>query len=78
VFGPFLFDLGLTDEELAQLTLVYDKGNNSKTNQPLADELGLDVVGSFSPSKHPELLDIELQRFKELKGMAGTLAPNHH
>jgi len=69
-----LCDLGLTDEELAQLTLVYDKGNNSKTNQPLADELGLDVVGSLSPSKHPELLDIELQRFKELKEMAGTLA----
>src|SRR5665213_3070671 len=69
-----LCDLRLTDEELAQLTLVYDKGNNSKTNQPLADELGLDVVGSLSPSKHPELLDIELQRFKELKEMAGTLA----
>jgi transposase len=69
-----LTDLGLTDEQLSQLTLVYDKGNNSKTNQPLADELGLGVVGSLSPSKHPELLEVELERFHELEGMGGTLA----
>ena len=52
-----LTELGLTEDELSELTLVYDKGNNSKTNQPLADELGLGVVGSLSPSQHPELLD---------------------
>jgi transposase len=69
-----LADLGLTDEELSQLTLVYDKGNNSKTNQPLADELHLDVVGSLPPSRHPELLQVELERFHELEGMPGTLA----
>jgi transposase len=69
-----LVDLGLSGAEISQLTLVYDKGNNSKTNQPLVDELGLGVVGSLSPAHHPELLDIPLERFSELEGMPGTLA----
>lgn len=69
-----LLDLGLSDAELSELTLVYDKGNNSKDNQPLADELGLGIVGSLSPSHHPELLDIPLDQFHELEGIPGTLA----
>jgi transposase len=69
-----LEDLGLTEQELSELTLVYDKGNNSKTNQPLADELSLGVVGSLSPSQHPELLDVDRNEFHELEGMPGTLA----
>jgi transposase len=69
-----LQELGLTEEELSELTLVYDKGNNSKTNQPLADELGLGVVGSLSPCQHPELLDVDRARFSELEQLPGTLA----
>lgn len=69
-----LVDLGLSDEEIAQLTLVYDKGNNSKENQPLVDELSLGVVGSLSPAHHPELLDVSLEQFRELEDMPGTLA----
>jgi transposase len=69
-----LVQLGLTEDELSQLTLVYDKGNNSKANQPLADELSLGVVGSLSPSQHPDLLDIPLEHFSEIEGMPGTLA----
>jgi transposase len=69
-----LSELGLTEDELSELTLVYDKGNNSKTNQPLADELGLGVVGSLSPSRHPELLDIGREQFSELEELPGTLA----
>jgi transposase len=69
-----LAELGLSDDALSQLTLVYDKGNNSKTNQPLVDELGLGVVGSLSPSQHPELLAIERDQFHQLEGMPGTLA----
>src|SRR5206468_11019821 len=69
-----LQELGLTEDELSQLTLVYDKGNNSKANQPLADELGVGVVGSLSPSQHPELLDIDRDQFHELEGTPGTLA----
>jgi transposase len=73
-----LAQLGLTAQELSQLTLVYDKGNNSKANQPLADELLLGVVGSLSPSHHPDLLDIPLKRFSEIEGMPGTLAHRTH
>jgi transposase len=69
-----LQELGLSDDQIAELTLVYDKGNNSKTNQPLVDELPLGVVGSLSPSRHPELLDVGLDQFSALENMPGTLA----
>jgi transposase len=69
-----LAELGLTEDELSELTLVYDKGNNSKTNQTLVDELSLSVVGSLSPAQHPELLDVGREQFSELEQMPGTLA----
>jgi len=64
--------LGLADDELAQLTLVYDKGNNSQTNQALADELGLAIVGSLTPSHHPELLAVPNESFSALENVPGT------
>jgi transposase len=64
--------LGLTDDELSQLTLIYDKGNNSKANQALADELGLGIVGSLSPAHHPDLLAIERKHFTTLENVPGT------
>lgn len=64
--------LGLSEGELSRLTLIYDKGNNSKSNQPLADELGLGIVGSLSPAQHPELVAIERERFSALENVAGT------
>lgn len=73
-----LADLGLTAAELSELTLVYDKGNNSKENQPLADQLGLGVVGSLSPYHHPELLDAGREQFSAIEEMPGTLAYRTH
>jgi transposase len=64
--------LGLTDDELSQLTLIYDKGNNSKANQALADELGLGIVGSLSPAHHPDLLAIDRKLFTTLESVPGT------
>jgi transposase len=69
-----LTELGLTEDEQSELTLVYDKGNNSKANQPLADELSLGVVGSLSPSQHSELLAVDRDQFHELEELPGTLA----
>jgi transposase len=66
--------LGLTDEQLAELTLVYDKGNNSKANQAAADELALAVVGSLTPAHHRELLAVPAGRFRALEGIEGTRA----
>ena len=64
--------LGLSDNDLAQLTLIFDKGNNSQTNQALADELGLGIVGSLTPSHHPELLAVASDRFTALTNVPGT------
>jgi transposase len=69
-----LVDLGLSEEQISQLTLVYDKGNNSKQNQPIVDQTPLGVVGSLTPSHHPQLLDVSLDQYKQLEGMPGTLA----
>jgi transposase len=69
-----LQELGLSDDQLSQLTLVYDKGNNSKANQALADESGLAVVGSLTPSHHPELLAVPRSRFRSLEGAEGSSA----
>jgi transposase len=64
--------LGLSDTEVAQLTLIYDKGNNSQANQELADELGIGIVGSLIPSHHPELLAIPKESFTALDNVPTT------
>lgn len=60
-----LAELGLPAEEL---TLVYDKGNNSEENQALADALSLGLVGSLVPTHQPELLRVPQERFHPLAG----------
>jgi transposase len=67
-----LSELGLSEEQLAELTLVYDPGNNSASNQQLADELGLGIIGSLTPAHHPELLDVPRSDFRPLEGIDGT------
>jgi transposase len=69
-----LSQLGLSDEQLAELTLVYDRGNNSASNQELADALGLGIVGSLTPAHYPDLLAVPRNRFRALEGVAGTSA----
>jgi transposase len=73
-----LRELGLSEEQLGELTLVYDRGNNSKRNQPLADaladELGLGIVGSLTPAHQPELLRVPRSRFRPLAGLEGSSA----
>jgi len=64
--------LGVSPDELTQLTLIFDKGNNSKANQALADALGLGIVGSLYPAHHPELLAVGRERFRELESVPGT------
>lgn len=73
-----LSELGLSQAELSELTLVYDRGNNSQRNQPaadaLCDELGLGLVGSLTPAHRPELLAVPRTRFRELERFEGTSA----
>lgn len=58
----------------SDLTLVFDKGNNSRHNQALADELGLAVVGSLRPKDNPDLLAVQRSQFRSLADIASTCA----
>jgi transposase len=48
----------------AELTLVYDAGQNSEDNYELLDDQPLHFVGSLPPSDHPDLLAISKHRYK--------------
>ena len=51
---------------LEDLTLVYDKGNNSKKNQALVDEEKFHYVGSLVPTQYQDLLSIPKAEYKPL------------
>jgi transposase len=48
-----------------KLTLVFDKGNNSKKNIQLANRLQIFCIGSLKPSHFPQFLRIPLEKFTE-------------
>lgn len=48
------------------ITLVYDKGNNSCDNQETLDRSNYHFVGSLVPTHFKELLEIPLENFKQL------------
>jgi transposase len=58
------------------ITLVYDKGNNSHDNQVRLDASDYHFVGSLCPVQHPDLLEIPRSRFRALRGedLDGVLA----
>lgn len=49
--------------EVEDITLVYDKGNNSKKNQALVDGCTFHYVASLSPSHHKELVGIPVEEY---------------
>lgn len=49
------------------ITLVFDKGNNSARNQKILDLSGFHFVGSLVPSQFPDLLAIPMRKFHPLK-----------
>ena len=66
----------LFSQNVDQITLVYDKGNNSADNQASLDAGPYHFVGSLSPSQHPDLVRIRKSRFRALDGddLDGVLA----
>jgi transposase len=52
----------------ADLTLVFDKGNNSENNFTLLDLEQVHFVASLVPSQHPDLLEIPLDQYQPLQG----------
>jgi transposase len=60
-FHPFLSDAFGTLSHPPQLTLIFDKGNNSKDNFALVDTLNLHYVGSIKLSEVKDLATISNQ-----------------
>lgn len=50
------------------ITLVYDKGNNSIKNQKKVDDSPFSFVGSLVPSQHSDLLAVPRSAFTPLQG----------
>lgn len=48
------------------LTLIFDKGNNSEDNFLLLSADHLHFVGSLVPTHHPDLLEIPLEQYQSL------------
>lgn len=55
------------DELKSELTVVFDKGNNSEENLLLADLNEVKFVCSLKPSHHADLLKVSLSEYEELK-----------
>jgi transposase len=55
-------------EGCEQITLIFDKGNNSTEAFAWVDQSSFHFVGSLVPTQHPELLKISLERFRPLAG----------
>lgn len=70
----FTSALGVLSERIAvfekscdSVTLVFDKGNNSESNQEILDQTGYHFVGSLVPTHHDDLLSIPLGRFEKVE-----------
>lgn len=58
--------ISLFAKKCKKITIIFDKGNNSKINIKKVDKkLSFFIVGSLKPSEHRELFDIPLEEFKE-------------
>jgi transposase len=69
-FGEVIGDISRRCKELSQgmgdITLVFDKGNNSEDNLELVSQTPLHFVGSLVPTHHPELLAVGRDRMRRL------------
>lgn len=54
----------LFSKQCDRITLVFDKGNTSKTNLEKVDDSPYHFVGSLTPSHHQDLLGVPLQQYE--------------
>ena len=64
VLDDLLARYRLLVEQVEDLTVVYDTGQNSTTNHAQVEAAGIGFVGSLSPSDHPDLLAIPRSRYQ--------------
>jgi transposase len=50
----------------AELTVVYDAGQDSAHNQSVIEATGMHFVGALRPSDHPDLLAVNRRRYRPL------------
>ncbi len=62
----------LLGERVKETTIVYDMGNNSRSNQAQVDEAPFHYVGGLPPSRYRALREIPLEEYTALEG--GPLA----
>ena len=62
--------------QVQDITLVFDKGNNSRDNLQAVDQSPYHFIGSLVPTQHPELLALPVQDFRGLAadGLPGVSA----
>ncbi len=53
-------------EGVERVTLIFDKGNNSRENLEKVADSPYHFIGSLVPTQHPELLEIPARRFRSL------------
>jgi transposase len=63
-------------DDVAHITIVFDKGNNSEENLAALDAAPLHFVGSLVPTHHPDLLAVPADQFTSLAaaGLGGVRA----
>jgi transposase len=66
VIGDIAKNLSAMAHDLSDITLVFDKGNNSKENLAQTAKQSLHFVGSLVPTQHPELLAIPRTQMRRL------------
>ncbi len=53
-------------QQVEHLTLIFDKGNNSRENLQAVEGSPYHFVGSLVPTQHPDLLEIPRRQFRSL------------
>ena len=54
--------------ECERVTLVFDKGNNSKDNMNQVNDSPFHFVGSLVPSQHEDLLEVSRSKYEPVEG----------
>jgi transposase len=69
-FGQVIHEISRRCREMSDgvqdITLVFDKGNNSEDNLAMIADTPLHFVGSLVPTQHPELLAIDRNQMRRL------------
>ncbi len=60
--------------DASSVTVVFDKGNDSKANFEALSDTGMGFVGSLVPTQHPDLLAVADEAYEAVEDLAGVTA----